>query len=122
MKKGLTILFVLVAVAAGQKAFAQGTQSDFPAFGNASLELENRIEIYPNPAVEYINVEIRESKLTNTRLVLHNIIGNQIEIVPEKINDSKYRIDVKDLPPGYYLLSIKDPGIEFSKTFKFLKR
>jgi len=119
MKKGFTILIVLMIAIATPKAFAQ---SDFPEFQSSSLELENRIEIYPNPAVEYVNIEIKESKLTNTRIVLHNIIGNQIEILPEKINDNKYRIDVKDLAPGYYLLSIKDPSIEFSKTYKFLKR
>lgn len=119
MKKGITILTVLIIAFAAPKAFSQ---SDFPAFGSTSLETENRIEIYPNPAVEYINIEIKESKLTNTRIVLHNIIGNEIEIVPEKINDNKYRVDVKNLSPGYYLLSIKDPSIEFSKTYKFLKR
>ena len=119
MKKGFTILIVLIIAFAAPKAFAQ---SDFPAFGDASLESENRIEIYPNPAVEYINIEIKESKLTNTHIVLHNIIGNKIEIIPEKINDNKYRIEVKDLSPGYYLLSIKDPTIDFNKTYKFLKR
>ena len=110
---------LLVLAFATPKAFAQ---SDFPAFENTSFELENRIEIYPNPAVDFVNIEIKESSLTNTQIVLHNIIGNKIEIIPEKIMDNKYRIDVKDLSPGYYLLSIKDPAVEFSKTYKFLKR
>ena len=122
MKRGFTILVVIIAVFAGQNAMGQGTQSDFPAFEDASIELNNRIEIYPNPAVDYINIEIRESKLVETRIVLHNIIGNKIEIHPEKITDNKFRIDVKELPPGYYLLSIKDPVIDFNRTYKFLKR
>ena len=112
-------MLLLTLALAAPKAFAQ---SDFPAFENTSFEVENRIEIYPNPAVEYLNIEIKESSLTNTQIVLHNIIGNQIEILPEKIRDNKYRIDVKDLSPGYYLLSIKDPAADFSKTYKFLKR
>ena len=122
MKRGLAILFVLFTAFAVQTAMAQGAQSDFPAFGNASTELESKIEIYPNPAVEYLNIEIKESKLVETHIVLHNIIGNKIEIYPEKVADNKYRLEVKDLPPGYYLLSIKDPVNDFNKTYKFLKR
>ena len=117
--KGFKIFFVLVIAFASHKALAQ---SDFPTFGDTALESENHIEIYPNPAVEYINIEIKDSNLTNTKIVLHNIIGNQIEVLPEKISDNKYRIEVKDLSPGYYLLSIKDPVIDFKKTYKFMKR
>ena len=50
LKRGLTIFFVFVVAFAGHKSLAQGTQSDFPAFGDVSMEIENRIEIYPNPA------------------------------------------------------------------------
>ena len=118
MKKGLTILFgVVIAIIASHETFAQ---SDFPEFGQS--QLENRIELYPNPAVDYINIEIKESRLVETHIVLHNIIGNEIEIMPEKITENKYRLDVKDLQPGYYLLSIKDPVSDFTKTYKFLKR
>jgi len=122
MKRGLTIFLILFTAIAANFAWAQGSQSDFPSFGNASLEVNNKIEIYPNPAVDYINIEIRESKLTETHIVLHNIIGNKIEILPEKIAGNKYRLEVKDLPPGYYLLSIKDPANDFNRTYKFLKR
>ncbi len=114
----LTLVALLVAVGT---SYSQG-QGDFLDFGDASLEVKNRIELYPNPATEYINVEIKESDLKSTYIILHNIIGNSIVIHPEKISENKYRIDVKELPAGYYLLSVKDPATKFNRTYKFLKR
>ena len=124
MKKGIIILTVLMIFGlTSHQVMAQGSQSDFPQFDGVSLELKNRIEIYPNPAVDYLTVEIKESDLKDTQIILHSIIGNKIVIHPEKILDNnKYRIDVKNLPPGYYLLSVKDPATIFSRTYKFLKR
>ncbi len=116
------LLFTLIALlGAAGTSYSQG-QGDFLDFSDASLEVKNRIELYPNPATEYINVEIKESDLISTYIILHNIIGNSIVIHPEKISENKYRIDVKELPAGYYLLSVKDPATKFNRTYKFLKR
>ena len=120
-RKYIGILTFAALILTAGISFGQG-QGDFAEFSDASLEVKNRIELYPNPATEYINVEIRESELTSTFIVLHNIIGNSIKIKPEKLSENKYRIEVKDLPAGYYLLSIKDPGTNFNRTYKFLKR
>lgn len=101
-------------------AVAQAGQ-DFPTFGNEYLSQKNKIEIYPNPSVDFLNVRIKESELIKTELVVYNIIGSKFEIEIEETADNEYRLDVRNLPPGYYLLSIKDAPSDFSKTFKFLK-
>ena len=118
MKRSLLVLGLLV-FALG--SFAQSGQ-DFSSFGDELLVQKNKIEIYPNPSVDYLNVHIKNSDLSNTTLVLHNIIGSKFEIKAENVGPDKYRLDVRQLPKGYYLLSIKDPTTSFSKTFKFLKR
>jgi hypothetical protein len=118
MKRAVLLLgFILLA-------FASMAQSgrDFSAFGNQSLEQKNIVEIYPNPSVDFLNVKIENSDLEKTELVVHSIIGSRFKVEIEKTEDSRFKVDVRDLPPGYYLLSIKDPVTEFSKTFKFLKR
>ncbi len=102
-------------------SFAQ-SGTDFPQFGNELLTLENKIEIYPNPSTDYLNITIHNSTLENTKLLIHNIIGSKYEVTIVKKDIDTYQIDVRDLPPGYYLLSIKDPGEDFNQTFKFLKR
>jgi hypothetical protein len=118
MKK-LLLVFVLYTIAMG--SYAQSGQ-DFPAFGDELLVQKNKIEIYPNPSVDFLNVRIENSELKNTALVIHGIIGNKFEIKAEDLGNNEFRLDVRDLPAGYYLLSIKDASSNFSKTFKFLKR
>ena len=119
--KYIGLLTIAVFLLTAGISFGQG-QGNSLEFNDASLEVKNRIELYPNPATEYITVEIKESELINTFFVLHNIIGNSIKIHPEKLSENKYRIEVRDFPAGYYLLSVKDPATKFNKTYKFLKR
>jgi hypothetical protein len=118
MKRVLLILgFIVIALS----SYAQSGQ-DFNSFSNELLSQKNKIEIYPNPSVDFLNVHIKNSELKNTVLIVYNIIGNKYELEAENIGDDKYRLDVRNLPAGYYLLSIKDASTNFSKTFKFLKR
>ena len=116
MKKLLLVFGILVL------AFTSYGQSgqDFSSFGDELLV--NKIEIYPNPSVDFLNVQIKNSDLSKTVLIIHSIIGNKFEIEAENVGPDEYRLDVRDLPQGYYLLSIKDANSKFSKTFKFLKR
>jgi type IX secretion system substrate protein len=118
MKK---LLLALGFLAFTLGSYAQSGQ-DFSSFGNELLVQKNRVEIYPNPSVDYLNVQIENSDLRKTVLIVHNIIGSKIEVTAEKVGADQYRLDVRDLPKGYYLLSIKDASSNFSKTYKFLKR
>ncbi len=83
---------------------------------------QNKIELYPNPAVDYLIVEISNSSISNAEFELHSIIGNKIIIQPEKIGVSRYRIPLKNLVSGYYFLVVKDDFSRFKKAYKFLKK
>ncbi len=90
-------------------------------FSNQSLKTENKIEVYPNPAVEYIIVELSNSTLEKVEFEMHSIIGNSVIISSETLGNGKYRIPVKDLASGYYFLVVKDEISRFKKAYKFLK-
>ena len=115
------LLLVLGFLTFALGAYAQSGQ-DFSSFGNELLIQKNKVEIFPNPSVDYLNVHIKNSELTKTVIIIHSIIGSKFELEVEKVGPEEYRLDVRDLPKGYYLLSIKDASSDFSKTFKFLKR
>ena len=118
MKKYLIILGLTFGSLA---SYAQAGQ-DFPTFGDEVLSTTNKIQIYPNPSTDFLNVTIHNSELEKTVMLVHNILGSRFETTVELVENDQYRIDVRQLPAGFYLLSVKDPSTNFSETYKFLKR
>lgn len=89
---------------------------------NKSLDLKKVVEFYPNPAVDFLNIDIKDSELVQIEFEVYDIIGNAIKIAPEKLTKNKYRVPVGDLHAGYYMLIIKDPYSRYRQIFKFGKR
>ncbi len=126
MKRVVNIFILVLCCLAttyliGQEANTSTVRSDFPQLS------EVKFDLYPNPTTDFLNItlsnpETFEKTLVNPILILHNIIGNTIDIKPQKIDNYHYRFNVSDLAPGYYLLAIQDPLAELNKTFKFLKK
>lgn len=91
------------------------------AQNGSSESQEAQISIYPNPAVEFIMVQL-DNDFSNAEFELNSMIGNKLQIKPEEMGSGKYKIPVKDLATGYYFLIIKDEEKRFKKAYKFLKR
>lgn len=90
------------------------------AQGGSGLSQESAISIYPNPAVEFIVVQLND-EYANAELELNSMIGNKLPIRPQEVGIGKYKIPVKDLATGYYFLIVKDEDQRFKKAYKFLK-
>jgi hypothetical protein len=84
--------------------------------------LVRSISVYPNPATDYIDVNLDQLLASNVSLALYNIIGNPIVVETEVIDQHKIRVRVKDLAGGYYLIALRDEETKFKGTYKFLKR
>lgn len=80
------------------------------------------VEIFPNPATEFISVKFEAPVAKKVRLSVHNVIGNTMELETEMVDEHEIKIRVKDLATGYYLISVKDEHLNFGNTYKFLKR
>lgn len=80
------------------------------------------IKIFPNPAIEYLHIRFEEPIAKQSRLTVHNIIGNILEVERESVDDHEFRLKVKDLPAGYYLLALTNETTNSKMTVKFLKR
>ncbi len=113
----ISALFVMVG-------FASKAQTDraYPSFSSEDLVIENKIQIYPNPSIDFLKITIEQSTLTDPQIVIHSIIGSKIEVFTEKTSSNEFVVDVKNLPAGYYLVAVKDASTGFSETYKFLKR
>ena len=101
-------------------AFQIQAQSELQ-FLNKESEKSIKVDIYPNPTTDYLNIQVAGTD-SKPSFHLHNIIGNEVKVEFEEMGDNKYRINVENLAPGYYLLAIKEPDTKYTKTLKFLKR
>ena len=119
MHNKLTIL-ALTLVLCGT-SYAQNAEIlSQPSFESGIFE-ENIIDIYPNPAVRFLIVNIENSTMENSKFELHSIIGNQMTINIQDLGQGKYRIPVEHFATGYYFLVVKDEKTRFKRAYKFLK-
>lgn len=119
------LIIVTFALLLSWTALSQDTPGNVVStetnFRTESLNLDNKIELYPNPAVDFIVVEIKNSNLMNAEFELHSLIGNEIKIEAEDLGNDRYRIPVKNFATGYYFIVVKDEAARFKKAYRFLK-
>ena len=122
----ITVIFSLLVLGFSSVAQESGDSPSFndnaTIFQDPDLDLTNQIELYPNPSVKYLFVEIKNSTLEEVEFEMHSIIGTRIIVDYEEIGEFKYRIPVEKLNAGYYFLLIKDNTERFNRAFKFVKR
>lgn len=115
--------FLVILLSIGMiSAFAQsqGQPGSELSYGTEQREGAG-IRLYPNPAPDYLYVQLGELQAANVSLSVHSIIGNEFNPEIETINDHEMRVTVKDFAPGYYFLSVKDNESQYRGIFKFLK-
>ena len=125
MKFYLYTLFILlftIQFSFGQNSAVDKNKSELPKLQTESLQIEAVVELYPNPANDFVNITITNSKLKNVQFEMYNIIGNKIDFDFEQVNSKNYKVNVKDFHSGFYLLVVKDPVARFNKAYKFRKR
>jgi hypothetical protein len=112
----LALFFALSAgTAAAQESVSISAQTERPSSGV-------KVHVYPNPATEYISIKLESAQISDVNISLHNIIGNTVEAESERVDDHEVRFRIKDLPVGYYLVSVRDKKGSSTGTVKFLKR
>jgi len=88
--------------------------------------LPSPTSIYPNPAIEYITIDYAQNEqLQPTSVEIYSINGEQYhqEVLPSfmsdgyVLNQTQLKVDIGNLPPGLYVISIiYEEGI-FAKRF-----
>jgi hypothetical protein len=118
----LTLSFILI-LSTSLSVVAQGINSGKEDFAfQYRTEPVKTVQIYPNPAVEFVNVKFEAPVANKVHISVRNVIGNVMEVETESLDEYEIRIKVKDLATGYYLLSVKDERVNLNSTYKFLKR
>jgi hypothetical protein len=111
------VLLFMVVLMAGQFCYAQN--HDDAARPGDPVKF---VQVYPNPAVDYLSVKFESAVAKTSKLEIHSIIGSSIELEQEIVDDFEIRVKVKDLPVGYYVIAVHDPMNNTRGIYKFLKR
>jgi N-acetylneuraminic acid mutarotase len=75
------------------------------AVGTNEYEKENSIQVFPNPAIDYININITESTFTpNLILKIYTIEGK--ELLSKKLEETDNKIDLSSYTKGVYFISM----------------
>lgn len=90
-----------------------GADTVLETFDALNADDELAFTVYPNPAIDEIQIGIKTTETTMYRIV--STCG--VEFKMSTVNNS--RIDVSDLPSGLYVLQVQD--YNFSKSAKFYK-
>lgn len=81
-----------------------------------------KVEVFPNPATNYLTVDLSKLSLDDPKIEIRNIIGSKMSFRSEDLGGKKQRLDVQDYPPGYYLVLVRDDKTKFQQTVRFSKK
>ena len=59
-----------------------------------------KVEIFPNPTTEYLNIDLTDLKLVNPKIEIRSIVGTRMTIKLQKNGIKKYEVDVQSFPRG----------------------
>ena len=116
------ILLLTIHFSFGQTINDQDNKSELPKLKTESLKVETDIDLYPNPAVDFLNITLKNSKLEQVQIEMYNVIGNKLDFDFDAVSSNSYKVNVKELRAGYYLIIIKDPITRYNKAYKFRKQ
>jgi hypothetical protein len=77
------------------------------------------LTFYPNPATDFIKVELSSDYSGNTTVQILNLLGELVYSRSEELNNYLY-VKISDYQPGVYIVRVKNNNVVLSK--KFIKK
>ena len=81
----------------------------------------NVVDIYPNPARDYVNIELETQANVDVTLSIYNLSGKLMDVKKKRSDADKitFTVNTSNLPQGAYIAKIDIPNCK-SKTSKFI--
>ena len=80
---------------------------DCTGVGINEMAAGSEISIYPNPANEKLNIEIKGYKGKASKVKIYNVLSEMVK-GELKMEDEKLTIDIEDLPNGLYFIEVQN--------------
>ena len=84
-------------------------------------ESDLQMELYPNPAIDYIELRITSLSIQKVEVQIKSVIGNEVRVASNRISPTQIRINTTNLSEGYYYLIVHVDNNK-TKSFRFLKK
>jgi hypothetical protein len=81
-------------------------------------DISLEIEVYPNPATDFVKLKIKNYEVENLRYQLYDINGSLLK--DNKVEANETSIPMQNLLPSAYFLKVSDNN-KVIKTFKIIK-
>lgn len=78
---------------------------------------QNLLRVYPNPAVDVLNVTLIGNTAEPISMELYSYTGQKIKSVSIPTQTNNIKIDISELNPGLYLLQANINGMPYSTSF-----
>ncbi|WP_187696198.1 hypothetical protein, partial [Xanthovirga aplysinae] len=99
----------------------RGVERQSPHYNPSTLMKSPDIEIFPLATSDYLYIKVKKDSLSLLTFKMYNIIGIPMPVYSEKLEDGTYRINVKGLYQGQYVLVLNDPGRSSKRSYKFTR-
>ncbi len=83
--------------------------------GIKNIEMNNVIEIYPNPTSETLNLKLSENIFDNFNFTLIDYLGRIIYEKKNLLPLNTYAINLSEFPKGLYFVVVKIDGVSLTK-------
>ncbi len=102
----------------------QGFQQGYFEITSIGEPLSNNfdLKVYPNPASEYIIVELQSNEIKDGTIQLYDMNGRIVYHEKFNLTEGTNRIDLTDLNSSQYILKVSDAQGKVLQTFKLIKR
>jgi len=82
-------------------------------------ENNSRLNIYPNPAKDKVNVSISSSGVVPARISVLDAVGKAVltKELTSKSDMEYFQLSVHELPAGFYLLNLQQGENNITKKF-----
>ncbi len=82
-----------------------------------NTDLSESLSLYPNPAQNMVSIDFGQVQVSD--IAIFSIQGKLVKTVQSPLNCSTQKIDISDLPSGFYIMNISSPkGIATKKFSK----
>ncbi len=85
---------------------------------NTANTAEGNISLYPNPAVDRLNIRIDSIDKDNATIEIVNVFGQQVYSGSLSSMSDTGTIDISSMAPGLYILYVKSPGNTLVEKFE----